>query len=256
MSAVTAAFFSMTSAPAGGDEDAYLRWHLLDHLPEQYTIPGIRLGTRWRADEACVAARSAEGAELAPVRHVVSYLLTEPVEATLAAFVELGGRLREAGRYPHAATPHLLGALEQTGTWAAPTAGIADAAVPFRAHRGVQLVVERPPDEPSVAAHWQAWHDDEHVPSLLAIEGVAGVCTYAATTRLGTDAAQGPRFGMPAWDPRGLNVSVIYLDAEVVETAARLAPRLEERWRGPDVVPELAGPFRSTVTYEAWPTGT
>ena len=57
MNGIEVGFFSLTSGPVSGDEAAYLRWHLLDHLPEQYSIPGIRLGTRWRADDECVALR-------------------------------------------------------------------------------------------------------------------------------------------------------------------------------------------------------
>jgi hypothetical protein len=253
VSGVEAGFFSMTSGPAGGDDDEYLRWHLLDHLPEQYAIPGIRLGTRWRADAECVGLRLAASEDLAPVRHVMSYLVTEPVEATLGEFVRLGARLREAGRFGQSARPHLLGAFAVAGTWAAPSALVSPAVVPFRAHRGAYLVVERPPADPAVAEHWQGWHDAEHVPALLALDGVAGVWTFRASSRLGVDDGQGRRFGMPAWDPRGLTVSVVYLDGEVASTAARLAPRIEERWRGPDVIPHLAGPFRSTVAYEAWP---
>ncbi len=253
MTGIAAGFFSLTSTPPDGDEEGYLRWHLLDHLPEQYAIPGIRLGTRWRADDECVSLRLAQDSELAPVRHVMSYLLTEPVEATLEAFVRLGGRLRDDARFPHAATPHLLGAYELTGTWAAPSAVVAAEVVPFRAHRGVYLVIEQPPADVAVAEHWKGWHDDEHVPALLAVDGVAGLWTFSTGARLGEDERQGPRFGMPAWNPRGLTVTVIYLDADVPATASRLAPRLEDRWRGPDVIPALAGPFRSTVAFEAWP---
>lgn len=255
MSTVAAAFFSMSSTPAGGDEEGYLTWHLLDHLPEQYTIPGIRLGTRWRADDALAALQLAAQDDLADVRHVMSYLLAEPVEATLTEFVQLGARLREAGRYPHAATPHLLGAYERTGSWSAAGAAVTAEALPFRAHRGVYLVVERPAGPP-IIDHWQAWHDAEHVPALLDVEGVAGICTYSATARLGEGPEQGARFGLAAWDPRGFDVTVIYLDGDVADTAARLAPRIEDRWRGPDVIPHLAGPFRSTVTFEAWPDAT
>ncbi len=256
MTETTAAFFSMTSTPGGGDEEGYLRWHLLDHLPEQYTIPGIRLGTRWRADDALAALRLVAQDDLAPVRHVMSYLMAEPLEATLTEFVQLGARLREVGRYPHAAAPHLLGAFERTGCWSAPSAVVTEDALPFRAHRGVYLVVERPPADPSIVDHWNAWRDAEHVPALLEIEGVAGVCSYGSTGRLGRGSDQGVRFGLPAWDPRGLDVTVIYLDGEVADTAARVAPRVEDRWRGPDVIPHLAGPFRSTVTFEAWPEPT
>ena len=252
MTGIAAGFFSLTSTPPDGDEEAYLRWHLLDHLPEQFAIPGIRLGTRWRADDECVGLRLAQSDELAPTRQVMSYLLSEPVEETLTAFVRLGGRLRSEGRYPQPATPHLLGAYGLTGAWAAPSAVVSPAVIPFRAHRGVYLVIEQPPEDDAVVAHWQAWHDAEHVPALLATEGVAGLWTFAATGRLGEDEGQGERFAMPAWNPRGLTVAVIYLDGDVVQAAARLSARVEDRWRGPDVIPALAGPFRSTVAFEAW----
>jgi hypothetical protein len=120
----------------------------------------------------------------------------------------------------------------------------------------VYLVVEQPPADPAIVDHWQAWHDAEHVPALLALDGVAGVCTFSATARLGEGPEQGTRFGLPAWNPRGLDVTVVYLDGDVAETASRLAPRIEDRWRGPDVIPHLAGPFRSTTTFEAWPDAT
>jgi hypothetical protein len=256
MSTIAAAFFSLTSTPPDGDEEGYLRWHLLDHLPEQYTIPGIRLGTRWRADEHLASIRLAARDDLAAVRHVMAYLLAEPVEETLTDFAQLGGRLREAGRYPHAATPHLVGAFERTGSWSAPSAAVTADALPFRAHRGVYLVLEQPPLDASVAEHWQVWHDTEHLPALLDVDGVAGVCTFRATARLGRGPEQGARFGLPAWDPRGLDVTVVYLDGDVADTTASLAPRIRDRWRGPDVIPHLAGPFRSTATYETWPEAT
>ena len=120
MSSIAGAFLSLTSGTASGDDSAYLRWHLLDHLPEQYSIPGIRLGTRWRADETCVGLRAAADDDLAPVRHAVCYLLTEPLEETLTAFARLGRQLAEAGRYPEPASAHLLGAFELRSEHAAP----------------------------------------------------------------------------------------------------------------------------------------
>ena len=147
----------MTSGAVSGDDTAYLRWHLLDHLPEQYSIPGIRLGTRWRADDECVAMRLTATDDLAPVRHVVSYLMAEPAAQTLTAFARLGRRLAEEGRYPEPATPHLLGAFERHRAYAAPSARVSADAVPFRPHRGVYLVVERFAAEASVDGWWR-WH--------------------------------------------------------------------------------------------------
>lgn len=252
MTAIHGAFFSLTSGAVSGDDAAYLRWHLLDHLPEQYSIPGIRLGTRWRADQTCLDLRLAAGDDLAPVRHAVCYLLTEPLEDTLRAFAQLGRRLAEAGRYPEAAIPHLLGAFELRGAHASASASVSAAALPFRPQRGVHLIVERP-SRPEGLDEWWGWHESEHVPALLAVPGVAGVQAFQSTERLGRDADQGPRFGSAPWDPGGSLVTVVFLDGEVVDVARRLEPMVRARWADGRVVPRLAGPFRSPVTFEAWP---
>ena len=48
---VKAAFFSVTGAPPPNEDIAdYLRWHLLDDMPEQYQLPGIVHAMRWIAD--------------------------------------------------------------------------------------------------------------------------------------------------------------------------------------------------------------
>jgi hypothetical protein len=254
VSAIRGAFLSLTSGTASGDDSAYLRWHLLDHMPEQHTVPGIRLGSRWIADDRCLADRIAVTDDLAPVRHAVCYLLTEPLEETLSEFARLGRRLADAGRYPEPATPHLLGAYELHDGHAAPRALVSAAAVPFRPHRGVHLIVERPV-QPELD-RWWTWHDDEHVPAVLDTDGVAGVLSFRSTARLGTGADQGERFGTQApWDPGGSLVTLVYLDGDLGETAARLEPLLRARWAGGAVAPRLAGPFASPVAFDAWPPG-
>ena len=52
MNPIKVGVFSLTGGALSGDDAAYLRWHLLDHQPEQYSIPGMRLGTRWRSLKA------------------------------------------------------------------------------------------------------------------------------------------------------------------------------------------------------------
>ena len=255
MSTIRGGFLSLSSGPATGDDAAYLRWHLLDHLPEQYSVAGIRLGTRWQADDGCVAHRVAVTEALAPVRHAVVYLLTEPLESTLTQFARLGRRLAEAGRYPIRATPHLLGAFELHGEHAAPRVLVSADAVPFRPHRGVHLIVDRPAGTDGMDGWWR-WHDAEHVPAVLATEGVAGMLSFRSTGRLGTGADQGPRFGTAApWDPDRSVVTIVYVDGDLSDTAARLDPVVRARWASGDVSPRLAGPFRSPVAFEAWPPG-
>jgi hypothetical protein len=252
---VHGAFVSLTSGAVSGDDARYLRWHLLDHLPEQYTIPGIRLGTRWRADESCVAARAAATEELAPVRHAVCYLLTEPLEDALVEFARLGRRLADAGRYPEPATPHLLGAYEVHAVRAAPAALVSDEALPFRPHRGVYVIVEQGPGPAAAADGFWRWHDTEHVPAVLATDGVAGVVVLRSTDRLGQGPDQAARFGTAApWDPGGAVVTFVHVDGDLAATADRLAPMVRSRWHH-GVAPRLAGPFRSPVAFEAWPEG-
>jgi hypothetical protein len=247
-------FFSMTGGALSGDDDAYLRWHLLDHMPEQYSIPGIRLGTRWRADEECVALRAAAVDGLAAVRHVVSYLMTDPVEQTLVAFAQLGRRCAEAGRFPEPASSFLLGAFHLQHAYASPRVLVSGEALPFRPHRGVYVIVEEPLDGGDVDG-WLRWHHQEHVPTALAVAGVAGALVLRSSTLLGIGLEQGQRFGVPAWDPGRRIITVLYLDDDVAATSARLEPLVRSRWASGAVAGQLAGPFRSVVAHAAWPEG-
>jgi len=97
------------------------------------------------------------------------------------------------------------------------------------------------------------WQHQEHGPSLLAVEGVAGVYGFRASTLLGTGADQGERFAVPMWNPRGRLITVVYLDDDVVATSARLDPLVRARWATGAMEGVLAGPFRSMVTNLAWP---
>lgn len=252
MNPVKVGFFSMTGGALSGDDAAYLRWHLLDHLPEQYSIRGLRLGTRWRADDVCLAMRTAEDAALAPIRHVVSYLMTDPVQETLVDFAQLGRRCAEGGRYPEPASSLLLGAFHFQNAYAAPRVLVSAEAVPFRPHRGVYLIVEEPNDGGDLDG-WLRWHHDEHVPAVLALDGVAGVYVFRSSTLLGVGADQGQRFGVPAWNPGRRVVTVLYLDGAVEPTAARLEPAVRSRWTSGAVRGQLAGPFHSMVSHAAWP---
>ena len=79
MNRVKVGFFSLsgrgvTSDDTDDDTDdrAYLAWHQLDHMPEQYQLPGIVHGQRWVSNEACHAARSAASGVFDDVHHVVA----------------------------------------------------------------------------------------------------------------------------------------------------------------------------------------
>lgn len=239
---VKAGVFSLTP-PASFDQDRdYLRWHLLDHMPEQYQLPGIVLGLRWIGDDACRAARLVGDAPAMDVGNLVHYLLGDPVQQTIDDFMRLGRRLAEVGRFPERRTSLGLKVLELLRWDAAPSALVSPEVVPFRPHRGVFVVIEEPTGDPPTAA-WLTWLHTDHVPALLGMSGTAGSWMFGSSTAWSLPpAAIGPE----------VFVTVVYLDGDPVATAAELAPLIEQRWATGAVRPLFAGPLRSMVEWEAW----
>jgi len=240
-----AGFFSCTpSAPANqvAEDQDYLRWHLLDHMPEQYQLPGVLHGLRWTADEAYREARIAAVQPLDLLGNVVHYLFTDPVEKTLADFVDLGAGLREAGRFRVTRPPLRLAALRLQTWYSAPRALISAEVVPFRPHRGIVLLIEEPtggrPDP------WLNWLHNEHYPTLLAQPGVAGAWTFGAPYT--------PVVTSADWATAPHYATVIYVDEDPLSTVRRLAPLIENRWSSGEVRPLFAGPLRSMVAWDAW----
>jgi len=98
MNNIKVGFFSLSRRAADGDDRGYLEWHQLDHMPEQYQLPGLLLGQRWASTPACEKARAVSVDEWAETAHVVCYLMGNPVEETLEEFYTLGRLLAEKGR--------------------------------------------------------------------------------------------------------------------------------------------------------------
>jgi hypothetical protein len=76
---VKAGIFSLTAAAPPDTDDDYLRWHLLDHMPEQYQLPGIVHGLRWIADGDYAGHRLAAHGPLGEIANTVHYLVADPV---------------------------------------------------------------------------------------------------------------------------------------------------------------------------------
>ena len=100
MNRVKAAIFSVTPPASSEDDGSYLRWHLLDHMPEQYQLPGIQYALRYIADGDYLDNRIAATGHLEQVGNVVNYLVGDPVQQTHDDFMLLGPRLAELGRFP------------------------------------------------------------------------------------------------------------------------------------------------------------
>jgi hypothetical protein len=212
MRRVEVGFFSFTVVPEAS-RPAYDAWHRLDHLPEQYAIDGIAHGRRWEATPACVAARLVDDPVLGRATYVTLYLVTEPVEATLAEFRQLAVDLRAADRFFADREAVLAGPWRLAATAAAPRVQVRPAVVPWRPATGVYVVVEAadaPPLDPAL---------------LGAVDGVAGCWTFED-------------------GPSAHRIAVAWLDADPVTVAPSIAAALAAAGRHP----VHAGPYTELGT--------
>ena len=216
---------SMSQRHAEGRDAEYLEWHMLDHLPEQYRLPGLRAGTRWVSTPACRAARLASEGSFDDVDHIVQYLFAEPVTEALDGFFALGAALRRAGRMPIGLPWVQVGGWDLIGAAATPRALVGAAVVPWRPATGAYVLVERRPDGHGASP--------SEANALLAVDGVVGAWTW------GGGARRHDRLG----DTDGLSLTLCYLDGNPLDVAARMGPLLAERWSDPRVDPQLAAPF-------------
>ncbi|GAA1828403.1 hypothetical protein GCM10009836_02690 [Pseudonocardia ailaonensis] len=238
---VKAAFFSFTAPPHAGPD--YLRWHLLDHQPEQYQLPGIQLAMRYIADGAYPDGRLVTEGPLASVGDVTNYLVGDPVQQTHDDFLELGTRLAEKGRYSHRLDLIQLRMPALLSWHASPAAIVSAEVVPWRPHRGVLVIVEEPVGDEAEVASWLQWLHREHHPALLARPGTAGAWMYGSSGswEQGPQVAGGPQY-----------TTVVYLDEDPLATTAALRPLVEQRWASGAVRPLFAGPLRTMIDWEFW----
>jgi hypothetical protein len=213
---VTTVFVSLTArAPDGRDAD-YIRWHSLDHRPEQHRLAGLRGSLRLVSTPACRAARAASHDRYDAVAHVMTYWFADP--ESLGPFMALGRALRVAGRMPLQLPSVEVASYRVAGRVAAPRVLVGADVVPWRPAVGVYLLLEHGPD---TAAH------------LREVDGVAGVWWATRADEVVTQ------------------LTYCFLDDDPVAVAARLAPLLADRWQTGEVRPLLAAPFFSVVPH-AW----
>jgi hypothetical protein len=235
---VKLAAMSLSASSRDGDDTPYLEWHQLDHMPEQYQIPGLLYAQRWASTPDLRAARVAQSERFTSTNHVMQYLIGEPVAQAVDDWFVLGARLHEVGRFPFRLPAVMLGGFEVVACHAAARAQVTPEIVPYRPNRGTYLVLERAGDAPAGSTPGPHW-TDEQLEQLLGIDGVAGIWTYR-TGRVRPD-----RF-----DQTGFHVSVCYLDGDPREVAGPVGKLVLDRWNGLDVVPELAAPFEAVRAWE------
>jgi hypothetical protein len=219
---ITTLFVSMaTRHPDGADAD-YLRWHTLDHRPEQHRLSAVRASLRLVSTPACRAARAPGQDRYDAIDHVMTYFFSDP--GGLDGFLDLAKALMGADRKLPLLPPVERGVYDVQSKSAAPRVKVGGDVLPWWPIKGVYLLLER---------------GDQPADRLLDVDGVAGVWSAAS---LAVDAKM-------ASAKAGQSITYCFLDDDPVATAARLLPALEKRWRD-GVEPLIAAPFHTVVPYE------
>jgi hypothetical protein len=193
-------FFSFTEVTDPSAHRAYNEWHQLDHMPEQFTIEGIRFGQRWVRSPRCRSVEAATSPRFGAFDYMTLYLLRD--RSVVEPFYELGRELWAADRGFAARHAALSGPFEVTGRWAAPRVKVSAGAVPYRPAAGVYVLVG-----PEVDA--TAW---------IGCAGVAGAWQFC--------------------DDGGRHVTVGFVDGDLWAAAEALAAHGEgagllPEWAGP-----------------------
>jgi hypothetical protein len=220
---ISTLFVSMATRHPDGEDADYLRWHTLDHRPEQHRLAAVRASLRLVSTPACRSARAASHDRFDPIDHVMTYFFTDP--SGLKEFLELGRALGDAGRIPTLLPPVERGVYEVRSKASAPRVKVGADVLPWWPVRGVLLLVERA---------------TAPIAGLLDVEGVAGVWSASAMDI-------GPKL---ANAQPGQSITYCFLDDDPVETGTRLKPVLAKRWHDSRVQPLLFAPFYPVVPHE------
>ena len=220
---ITTLFVSMATRHPDGADAEYLRWHTLDHRPEQHRLSAVRASIRLLSTPACRAARAAGADPYDTIDHVMTYFFTDPggMEGFLALAKALIGGKRKLPLLP----PVERGVYDVQRKSAAPRVKVGGDVLPWWPVKGVYLLLER---------------GDAPADPLLAVDGVAGV--WSAVT-LDVDARL-------ASAQVGQTITYCFLDDDPLATAERLGPVLTSRWGQGGVEPLLAAPFYVVVPHE------
>lgn len=210
--------------PDGADAD-YLRWHSLDHRPEQYRLAALKASLRVVSTPQCRAARAVSHPDFDAIDHVMTYFFADL--DGLQGFATLARALGNAGRVPFVLNPVQRGVYNLEQRLADPNGKAGADVLPWRPARGVYLLLEE-----------QALNAPSALEALVAVEGVAGAWTASSiaspyTSVTGTQA-----------------LTYLFLDGEPADTAERLKPVLLQRWQAFDTRPLLAAPFHTLVPWE------
>lgn len=220
---ISTLFVSMATRHPDGKDAEYLRWHTLDHRPEQHRLAAVRASLRLVSTPACRSARAVSGGPLDAVDHVMTYFFTDT--AGLRDFNELSTALGNAGRKLPLLPPVERGVYDVQDRMAAPGVKVGSDVLPWLPVRGAFVLVER---------------GSAALKPLAEVDGVAGVWS-ALSRRVDASLASARE---------NQSLTYCFLDDDPVATADRLRPVLTARWAESGIEPLFAAPFFAIVPYE------
>lgn len=245
---VKVGFITLTEVTSSGDHQAYNAWHQLDHMPEQFSIPGVVGGQRWVLAPACADEAIAVDDPLGIFHYLTLYLMTEPVTQTLEQFAEVRERLAKLGRFYEHRRARLSGAWVFLEALAAPRSLVAPEVLPWRPNRGIYAVIDEPLADTSSLDEYLRLRHTSHFPRLLEVPGVAGLWSFATRQWAFANGDDPPP------DPQAQDatrITVLFLDGDPHQVAADVGPLVEDHWSGAPVRPRFAGPLE-TITPWQW----
>src|SRR5262245_31970539 len=194
---ITTIFASMATRQPDGTDAEYLRWHTMDHRPEQHRLSAVRASLRLVSTPACRSARAASRTPYDAIDHVMTYFFSDP--GGMKGFLALSNALGDAGRKLPLLPAVERGIYEVKDKTASPRVKIGADVLPWWPARGVYILLEADASVP---------------PQVADVDGVAGV--WSATSQ--------PVDARLASAPAGQTISYCFLDDDPVLAADRLRP--------------------------------
>lgn len=220
---ITTLFVSMATRHPDGTDAEYLRWHTLDHRPEQHRLSAVRASLRLVSTPDCRSARAASRDPYDAIDHVMTYFFTD--QGGMTGFLKLAKALIDAGRKLPLLPPVERGIYQVENKIAAARVKVGADVLPWWPVRGAYILLEATASAPI---------------HLTEVDGVAGV--WSATSQ--------PVDARLASAPAGQTISYCFVDEDPVVVAERLRPVLEKRWTDDGIEPLLAAPFHALVPHE------
>ena len=216
-------FVSMARRHPDGRDAEYLRWHTLDHRPEQHRLSGVRASLRLVSTPDCRAARACTTAPFDAIDHVMTYFFTD--QDGLTPFLALSSALGKADRKLPLLPPVQRGVYSVEQKVAAQRIKAGADVLPWWPTKGVYLLLEQGTTPPVEMA------------DVDGVGGIWSVMSQDVDERL-------------ASAPAGQLLTYCFLDDDPLATAERLRPVLAARWANASVEPLLAAPFYPVVPYQ------